>query len=55
MQLEVILTLRIQILRLQHHKTPFDSSQGIWFFDKICLKSDNFNLLIIIVLRRTEF
>lgn len=47
---KVILTLRTQIVRLQHHKTPFESSQGMLFLDKICLKSDNFKRLINMVL-----
>lgn len=46
-----ILTLRTQTVRLQHHRTPFESSHGILFLDKICLKSDNFKWFINIVLR----
>lgn len=47
----IILTLRTHTVRLQHHKTPFDSSHGTLFLDKICLKSDNFKRLINTVLR----
>lgn len=34
------------MVRLQHHKTPLEISEGILCFDNTCLKSDNFNRFI---------